>query len=87
MVAQKILTPIKAIRKKCLDCSGDSSNEVKNCNLDWCPLYPYRLGRNPNRKTVLTEEQKEIVRQRFAKARSKKDVVSKQQISGDAKRV
>ena len=41
------LTPLKAIRKKCLDCSGYSSNEVKLCPVDDCPLYQYRFGTNP----------------------------------------
>lgn len=40
-------TPMKAIRAKCMDCSGDNANEVKLCPITWCPLYPYRLGKNP----------------------------------------
>lgn len=47
---QKILTPIKAIRAKCLDCMCDSSQEVRLCPCQDCPLYPYRMGHNPNRK-------------------------------------
>ena len=43
----KRLTPIKAIRAKCLDCSGGSSNEVKLCEMTECSLYPYRLGKRP----------------------------------------
>ena len=41
------LTPMKAIRKKCLDCSGESSKEVKLCPLTNCPLYAYRYGKRP----------------------------------------
>lgn len=44
------LTPVKAIRRNCLDCSGGSVSEVRNCEFTYCPLYPYRLGKNPNRK-------------------------------------
>jgi len=44
----KRLTPIKAIRAKCLDCSAGSQLEVKECIIDDCSLYPYRMGRNPN---------------------------------------
>lgn len=47
MGKEKRLTPIKAIRAKCLECSGDSVNEVKLCVIPDCPLYPYRLGHNP----------------------------------------
>lgn len=41
------MTPCKAIRLKCLDCSTGSSNEVKLCVIPDCPLYPYRFGKNP----------------------------------------
>jgi len=43
-------TPVKAIRAKCLDCSAGSFHEVKECVIPDCPLYPFRLGKNPNRK-------------------------------------
>lgn len=46
----KNLTPVKAIRKKCLDCSGDSRKEVRECVVLDCPLYPFRMGKNPNCK-------------------------------------
>ncbi len=46
----KILTPMKAIRAKCLDCCCGQYNEVKLCPIRDCPLYPYRDGHNPNRK-------------------------------------
>ncbi len=45
-----IRTPIKAIRAKCLDCMCDSAQEVRLCPCQDCPLYPYRMGHNPNRK-------------------------------------
>lgn len=47
---QKILTPIKAIRAKCLDCCVGQAQEVRLCPVHDCPLYPYRMGHNPNRK-------------------------------------
>lgn len=43
----KTLTPIKAIRKKCLECSGGQYSEIRNCTGTECPLYPYRLGKRP----------------------------------------
>ena len=46
------LTPIQAIRKHCLECSSGSSHEVKNCVITNCPLYPYRFGKNPQRKGI-----------------------------------
>ncbi len=55
----KELTPIKAIRERCKDCS-ETPEEIKNCpcfendgSIEKCPLWPYRMGRRP------TEEEKE----------------------------
>ena len=36
----KILTPIKAIRAKCLDCSNNQYKEVRLCPIKKCALYP-----------------------------------------------
>jgi len=55
---EKRLTPIKAIRAKCLECSCNNVNEVKLCVIPDCPLYPYRLGHNPYIK--MSEERKAI---------------------------
>lgn len=69
---QKILTPIRAIRTKCIDCSAGSMKEVRECVMLDCPLYPYRLGKSPNRKPrILTDEEREALRQRMAKMREK----------------
>ena len=44
------ITPLRAIRAKCLDCCCGSENEVKLCALEKCPLYVYRDGHNPKKK-------------------------------------
>lgn len=43
----KVLTPIKAIRAYCIECSGGMTKEVKLCPVENCPLYPYRMGKRP----------------------------------------
>jgi len=48
----KTLSPLKAIRANCMECSVYQPREVRNCNITECPLYPYRMGRNPNRKGI-----------------------------------
>jgi hypothetical protein len=35
---------LKAIRRKCLDCSGNSPTEVELCVIPDCALYPYRIS-------------------------------------------
>lgn len=70
----KRVSPMKAIRLKCLECCAGSSNEVRGCHMDDCPLWPYRFGRNLDRpKRVLSEEQRQELRERLEKARQKKD--------------
>lgn len=62
--------PVKAIREKCLDCSCGSTAEVKECTVEQCPLFPYRLGKNPFRqKREMTEEQKKAMGDRLREAR------------------
>lgn len=41
------LTPIKAIRAKCLECSDGQFKEVRLCPVKNCPLYKYRHGHRP----------------------------------------
>lgn len=75
MENKKLSTPMKAIRIKCLDCCAGSSHEVRLCPIKDCSLYPYRLGKNPNiKERKLTEEQKEVLRERVKKARDKKEL-------------
>ena len=44
------MTPMKAIRAKCLDCCCGSSHEVGLCPCADCPLHSYRFGKRPNRE-------------------------------------
>ncbi len=47
-----IRTPIKTIRKKCLDCTGGQYKQVRYCTVFSCPLYPYRMGKRPTQSTL-----------------------------------
>jgi len=47
-------TPIKAIRAKCLDCSCFKPKEVRQCTAIDCPIYPFRMGRKPDKTTLST---------------------------------
>jgi hypothetical protein len=46
----KALTPVKAHRAQCLRCTGGSTKQVRDCPQVDCPSFPYRMGKNPNRK-------------------------------------
>jgi hypothetical protein len=41
----KKLTPLKAIRAKCIDCSGYELKEVRTCQFKDCLLFSLRMGR------------------------------------------
>ena len=47
-------TPIKSIRKKCLDCTAGSRKEIRLCTVVQCALYPYRFGKRPTKAIVDT---------------------------------
>ena len=64
------LTAIKAIRLKCLDCSAGSANEVRDCPIDSCTLYPYRFGKNPYIKREYTDEQRAEIGRKLKEANS-----------------
>lgn len=44
------ITPLRAIKKHCLECSGYEKKHVRECEIKDCVLYSYRQGTNPNRK-------------------------------------
>lgn len=37
-------SPLKAIRRYCVECSGGNTAEVRRCWAKECPLYPFRKG-------------------------------------------
>ncbi len=48
------VTPMKQMRRKCLDCCLNSKQEVRECTAYHCALYPYRMGRRPTEKEIET---------------------------------
>ena len=68
------ISPLKAIRNKCLDCCFGQQLEVKLCPAEDCPIYLFRFGKNPfsNRTKNMTEEQKAKLRERLKTARENK---------------
>lgn len=50
------LTPMRAIRAKCLECSNGQVKEVRLCPIKKCALYAYRMGHRPKDEEFNTEE-------------------------------
>ena len=67
--------PVKAIRAKCIDCSGGMLGEVRNCPIKGCALYPFRMGENPFRQKserAMTDEEKAEFSARMKRAKGEK---------------
>jgi hypothetical protein len=41
------ISPLKALRLRCIDCCADQPSEVRLCTAIACPSWPFRMGANP----------------------------------------
>ena len=48
----RVLTPIKAIRAKCLDCTCNQPKQIRECTITTCALWPYRMGKRPKQEEL-----------------------------------
>lgn len=53
------IRPLTSIRAKCRDCTCNNYNEITNCQIFDCALWPYRFGKRPDEATI-TEWKKKI---------------------------
>lgn len=69
------ISPLKAIKQFCYECSGESFNEVRLCTSKICALYPFRLGFNPftERDYSPTDEQRQAAADRLRKYHKNKN--------------
>jgi hypothetical protein len=44
------MSPLKALRARCIDCCAAQPSEVRLCTAVACPSWPFRMGANPWRK-------------------------------------
>lgn len=72
-IGHQPMSPIEALRLKCLDCCAGSAHEVRLCVAVACPNWPFRMGHSPFRaKKILSDEQKDALRVRLATARERR---------------
>ncbi len=76
-LGHKPMTPIQALRARCVDCCGGLVQEVRYCTARRCPSWPFRMGTSPWRaeRAPLTDEQKEVLRTRMAEANKHRKIV------------
>jgi len=78
-MGHEAMSPMEAIRAKCLDCCAGSAHDVRCCTAMACPSWPFRLGKNPWRAPA-SEAQREHARSMGAKRAQ----ISVEQHSGNA---
>lgn len=65
-VGHKRMSPLQALRLRCIDCCAGSINEVRLCPAVACASWPFRLGSNPwievsaERKAEMRERGKKL---------------------------
>ena len=70
---EEVGSPLKAIRKHCIECNCGVQSEVKECCVTKCYLWPFRFGNNPYRKSkTISEEQKQKIKERLQNSRKTK---------------
>lgn len=74
------ISPLKAIRLKCLDCCCGSSKMIQTCGITDCSLWTFRSGKTGRigKKSILTEEQRRELGQRLKTIRLNKLPLAKQ---------
>ena len=79
---------LKAVRQFCAECFGMDRRDKKapfpyddihNCSDPMCPLFDFRLGKNPFVGRPMTEEQRKAAVERLAFAREATQPVGKTQ--------
>ena len=68
-LTEKTLTPLTAIREKCMECCAWQPSEVTRCPASDCALWPFRLGRSGHSRSM-TDEQREAARSRMKEVRA-----------------
>lgn len=70
--SEERISPIKAIRLKCLDCCCGQRVEVNLCPCEDCALWPFRFGKNPYSTKTFSDEQKAAMAERMRSHRENK---------------
>ena len=70
-LGHKRMSPLKAIRARCLDCCVFQPKEVALCAHKTCPSWPFRYGKNPYAAGKVVSEASRVALERVNKKRAK----------------
>jgi hypothetical protein len=76
------MSPLRALRLRCLDCCCDQPSEVRKCTAVKCPSWPFRMGVNPWRAEP-SEAKREAARQLTARRGARAENPRSSRASGD----
>ena len=68
-MGHEAMSPLAALRLRCLDCCAGSPDEVRKCVAMACPSWPFRTGKNPWHE--VSEAQREAGRRLAARMHQK----------------
>jgi len=71
----KRITPLRAIRLKCLDCCAGQKGEVRQCSSLNCALFNFRMGK----KSSQTKIRKKLIENRGFSAENPPSTDEKQE--------
>ena len=64
---------LRIIHGKCMDCTCDEIKRVKQCPITDCPLWPFRMGKDPYKtKRTATQAQLDALAAGRDKARGRR---------------
>ena len=83
-LGHRSISPMKALRLRCLDCCADQPSEVRLCTAVKCPSWPFRMGTNPWRtpSEARRESGRRLARERSSYDRNRKSDLSESVKSG-----
>src|ERR1700738_101761 len=65
------MSPLQALRARCLDCCAQQPKDVALCPAVGCPSWPFRMGTDPWRKTA-SEARREAARKTMAETTARR---------------
>jgi hypothetical protein len=66
------MSPLQALRARCLDCCGYQEKEVALCPAVECPSWPFRMGTDPWRKPA-SEARRKAARRTMARINARRN--------------
>jgi hypothetical protein len=81
---KKCMPPVNAMREMCIQCMGGRESEnyrsrIGECASVDCPIFAFRFGKDPNRRPILSDEQRKRMADRIRKINLARQAVGKSQ--------